>query len=723
MLRQGTILHQRYNVLEHISDGGMGAVYRALDMRLENIVAVKHMKFSPTPERVAAFRREAQLLARLHHPALPTVHDHFTEQGDHFLVMEYIEGQDLSELLRANGGPFEPQQVLAWADLLLEALGYLHRQQPAVIHRDIKPHNLKLTPDGHMMLLDFGLAKGAIAANGAEPDGRSLHGFTLQYAPFEQISGAGTDARSDLYALAATLYHLLAGVPPPNAPTRIGAQQENQPDPLPPLKIRVPNLPDAVDAALRRSLALKPHDRHASAAELRAELRASATSIAGRPQAAPPAPRAELRIAPAHSAPAGAISDSFSAPGPPPAARARTAPLLVVALVLSIIMLVLMLVVAVAQPAGLRFPPPFDLLNRPAQLVKIAVPLYSALLLLAALGSRWRRRSARLLGSHADTVVSIAFAPNGELVGSAASDGAVRIWRVSGGEPLACRGHRAAVQQLCFTPDSSLLVSASDDATIRLWRARDGAAQGVLHEHSGRISCIAVAASGRLLASAATDGTIIVWELRDRAPLHFLQGHPLGTVGLALAPDGSRLASAGEDGAIRIWSTRTGSLIHTLAGHTDAVCEIAFSPDGRTLASCGRDASVRLWNVRDGSQLQCLRGHALPVGGLAFHPGGALLASRSEDATVRLWRISDGRQLHALRGHSGYISGIAFVRGGGTLASAAWDGSVRLWRVRDGKPEGSLNERGARILLLAADPHGQALATGGMDRAVRLWQI
>lgn len=716
MLRQGTILHQRYQVLEHIGDGGMGAVYRALDMRLDNNVAVKRMLLSPLPERVAAFQREARLLARLHHPALPAVHDHFAEQGDHFLVMEYIEGQDLSELLRANGGPFDARTVLLWADLLLDALNYLHKQQPAVIHRDIKPHNLKLAPNGQIMLLDFGLAKGAAGANGADHEGRSVHGFTLQYAPFEQIRGAGTDARSDLYALAATLYHLLAGVPPPNAPTRVGAQNDHQPDPLPPLNIRVPNLPPEIDAALRKSLAMKPEDRHASAAELRAELRAAPTP----PPALPVVPartHAEPTLPPPHASESADSVSVSAAPRVP--APARTAPLLILALALSIGMLALMVLIAVA-PGTLRRVP---FITDPAQLVKIAVIAYTVLLTLFALGSGVRRHSKRALGMHADTILSVAFAPNGELIGSAANDGAIHIWRTGGAAPIVCRGHHGPVRQIGFTPASDLLVSGADDGTVRIWQARDGAQQSILHEHRGRISCIAVAANSPLLASAATDGTIIVWGLRERAPLHTLQGHSLGTVGLALSPDGGRLASAGEDGRIRIWSTRSGALIHTLADHTDAVCEIAFSPDGRTLASCARDTSVRLWNVRDGRLLHTLRDHTLPVSGLAFHPGGELLASRSEDATVRLWNVRDGRLVHTLRGHTRYISGIAFVQGGDTLASASWDGSLRLWGVRDGRERGTLLERGARILLLAASQNGNALATGGMDRAVRFWQV
>jgi serine/threonine protein kinase len=159
--------------------------------------------------------------------------------------------------------------VLAWADQILAALEYLHGYTPPVLHRDIKPQNLKLTPEGQVILLDFGLAKGTVEQQTAADSVSSVFGYTAHYAPPEQIQGSGTEPRSDLYALAATLYHLLTNQRPPTALERIVAIQNELPDPLQPISAINPAVPAAVEAMLHRALSLKLSERPVSAAVMR----------------------------------------------------------------------------------------------------------------------------------------------------------------------------------------------------------------------------------------------------------------------------------------------------------------------------------------------------------------------------------------------------------------------------------------------------------------------
>src|SRR5207253_10826536 len=200
MLTEGTILQGRYRIMRELGQGGMGAVYEAVDERLDTTVALKETFFAEEKLR-KQFEREARLLARLHHPALPRVSDHFAERDGEFLVMQYIAGEDLAEMLRQKNGPFALEEVLRWADQLCDALDYLHTQDPQIIHRDIKPQNLKLTSRGQIVLLDFGLAKGSVGPLTAVTTSASIFGYTPNYAPLEQIQGKGTDPRSDVYAL------------------------------------------------------------------------------------------------------------------------------------------------------------------------------------------------------------------------------------------------------------------------------------------------------------------------------------------------------------------------------------------------------------------------------------------------------------------------------------------------------------------------------------------
>src|SRR5690349_5741759 len=271
MLTPETVLQGRYRIVRQLGQGGMGAVYEAIDQRLDTTVALKETLFSEERLR-KQFEREARLLARLHHPALPRVSDHFSENDGQFLVMQFIPGDDLSEMMTRKRGPFPPNQVLTWADQLLDALDYLHTQDPQIVHRDIKPQNLKLTSRGQIILLDFGLAKGQAGEISRVTTAASIFGYTPNYAPLEQIQGLGTDPRSDLYSLAATLYHLMTGVKPPDALTRAAALVNGQPDPL--LKASEANSeisPD-IDEVLAKAMAQNREQRYASAADMRRAL-------------------------------------------------------------------------------------------------------------------------------------------------------------------------------------------------------------------------------------------------------------------------------------------------------------------------------------------------------------------------------------------------------------------------------------------------------------------
>lgn len=246
----------------------MGAVYEALDERLDTVVALKETLFTDEKLR-KQFEREARLLARLHHPALPRVSDHFNEGDGQFLVMQYIAGEDLAQMLNERNAPFSQEEVLLWADQLCDALDYLHEQDPQIIHRDIKPQNLKLTARGQIVLLDFGLAKGSAGPLTAVTTSASIFGYTPNYAPLEQVQGMGTDSRSDIYALAATLYHLLTNVKPPDALSRAAAVVNGEPDPLPPASAIVRGVSNAVANVLTKGMSQKRDDRFAAASEMR----------------------------------------------------------------------------------------------------------------------------------------------------------------------------------------------------------------------------------------------------------------------------------------------------------------------------------------------------------------------------------------------------------------------------------------------------------------------
>jgi len=265
-----TVLQNRYRIVRKLAKGGMGSVYEAVDERLGITIALKET-LSAEPSALERFAQEARLLARLQHPALPRVTDHFSEGNRAFLVMQFIAGVDLAKIIAQQPGPFPRDQVVAWADQLLDALIYLHSQERQVIHRDIKPHNLKLTANGQIALLDFGLAK--TRPEDSNESRSAFSGYTRQYAPLEQIQDLTTGPESDIYALGATLYYLLTGHKPVDALARAAALKHGEADPLRPANEICKSVGLEIAAILNKAMAQKPEERYKSASEFREALR------------------------------------------------------------------------------------------------------------------------------------------------------------------------------------------------------------------------------------------------------------------------------------------------------------------------------------------------------------------------------------------------------------------------------------------------------------------
>jgi serine/threonine protein kinase len=272
-LSPNTLLQNRYLIVQLIGKGGMGEVYLAVDQRLGSAVALKRTFFSENDLLRNAFEREARTLARLRHPVLPKVSDHFTEQETQYLVMEHISGDDLSKRLEVTRKPFPLNWVLFWADQLLDALAYLHSHEPPIVHRDIKPQNLKLTNENHIILLDFGLAKDTGGQSRVSTTGGSIVGYTPHYAPMEQIRGTGTTAKSDIYSLSATLYQLLTAQVPPDALTRADSILNSLPDPTEPIDKINPEVPRVISDVIFKGMALSMDARYANAREMQKALR------------------------------------------------------------------------------------------------------------------------------------------------------------------------------------------------------------------------------------------------------------------------------------------------------------------------------------------------------------------------------------------------------------------------------------------------------------------
>jgi serine/threonine protein kinase len=266
-LEPGSVLHHRYRIESTLGTGGMGAVYKAFDINLGVPVAVKENLFT-TAEYNKQFHREATILASLRHPNLPRVTDHFVIEGQgQYLVMDFIEGEDLRQRLERTGAVPEAE-ALPWVLEICEALTYLHTRTPPILHRDIKPGNIKITPEGRAILVDFGLAKRGLITSDTETGAKAM---TPGFSPPEQYGTGRTDVRTDVFSLGATIYAVLTAAVPEDSLER--AMRRAQ---LTPLRERAPGITPGTARAVEKALATGQEERYQSIEEFVAALSAGA---------------------------------------------------------------------------------------------------------------------------------------------------------------------------------------------------------------------------------------------------------------------------------------------------------------------------------------------------------------------------------------------------------------------------------------------------------------
>jgi serine/threonine protein kinase/Tol biopolymer transport system component len=597
-LQPGTLLHNRYRVEAVLGQGGMGAVYRAIDSNLGVTVAVKENLFT-TREFANQFVREARILANLRHASLPRVTDHFVIEGEgQYLVMDYVAGDDLRERLERTG-PVDEEEALPWFFDICDALAYLHTRIPPILHRDVKPGNIKLTPDGRGVLVDFGLAK-VVEGSGTTTTGAKA--MTPGFSPPEQYGTGRTDPRTDIYSLAATMYAAFTARIPEDALERAMGREH-----LTLLRERNSSISSGIARAIEKALEVRPDDRYQTMAEFASALRAAST--ASRPTLARvlPVPDRPVPVSPvpAKTQIARPKPEPINAPPAPP--RSKLWPVLIVA-----ILGVLALFGAFAL-----------------------VPRMTAIFGGAPTGvARATSTAPRLPPTQPVALIVPSTAPTeppSSATGSPAAVATLGATPVGGGQgQIAFASNRSGVSQI-------YLINFDGSDLVQLTDISDGACQPAWSPDGMRLAFTSPCRDNREIYT----GTQIFVMNADRSGLTPIKTVPGGDFDPAWSPDGEHLAFASlrtPNAQIYEYDFATGE-VSNLSNNNLAEFQPDFSPSGAELVFTGqRTSEIDLWVMPgDGGG-----GKRLTRGGVSSHPdwansGNLILFEREVGSVPRLF--------------------------------------------------------------------------------------
>jgi WD40 repeat protein len=759
-----------YEVLAELGRGGMGVVYKARQLQLDRLVALKMILNGEHAgrEALARFRGEVEAIARLEHPNLVYVYEVGEQEGMPFFSMEFVAGGTLAARIAGRAQP--PREAARMVETLARAMNAVHLR--GVVHRDLKPGNLLLAADGTPKITDFGLAKRLDAAGSPTLSG-SILGTPSYMAPEQALGDSKRIGPStDVYALGAILYEMLTGRPPFTGETAwdIVAMVIAE-EPIAPRRLQK-KIPRDLEIICLKCLHKDAARRYPSADALADDLRRFQNS---EPIRACPTPAWErgLKWARRHPAAAALVAVIVTAVAALGVVGAIYHARLVAALHeaeqyaeedrqrlvrLQVAQGVHRLDNGDSSGALVWFTEALRLdEGRPEcediHRMRIAAVLRQCPRLCglwihdgpvahAAFDARginiatasedhsarmWSVRTGSPTSTpllHGGSVSYVALSPDGKLVATAGADGVARIWQVARGqaigEPLM---HRGPVSSVTFSPDSRLVLTASEDGTARLWHAATGRAHGVPFQHAAGVPHAVFSPDGMHIATGSADGTARLWNIGTRAAESLPLRHDGPLTWIAFSPEGRRLATSSADGTARLWDARTGQALAAPLKHRAAVVHVTFSADGRRVATASDDQTACIWDAPTGALLLRVQ-QGSGVNFTAFSSDGRWIATASDDNRARVWDAETGEPLTPwLRAH-GSINVVLFSPDGNSVLTGSTDGIARLWDVTPARPQRATASTPAPATPVAAgkwvSPDGRLVAVAEGPHSVRL---
>ncbi len=713
-----------YELLEEIARGGMGVVYRARQISLDRIVAVKMLLFGQfsSDQFVRRFKAEAEAAAALQHPNIVAIHEIGEHDGQHYFSMNYVEGRDLAEIVRER--PMPSREAATLLQVLARAVHYAH--QRGVLHRDLKPSNVLIDSSGQPRLTDFGLAKRF--ENGADLSTTGQILGSPNYMPPEQAAPdrGPVSPASDVYSLGAILYHLVTGRAPlvaESLESTVLAVLHSEP-----ISPRLLNndVPRDIETICLKCLEKNPQRRYASAEALAEDL------------------DLYLRGEPIHARPIGAFEKLGRWCRRKPALAAAIALLGLIAVGSALTAnhlsqlhqtsrwnnYVSEMSRAQYEWQQRNFAEAFFYLQR--QIPNGDGPDLR--------GFEWRHlwnltrgNCSSRLPLHTDVVGWLGFSADSESLATFRWDStnALQIWDVQNQRTRWSLRNATSVGG--FSSGGEMFAAGTADNSIATYDAKTGRRLSFI-PHAGEIVAFAPQAryvvtmdASRVLTVRTFQPERVLMSLTNAARRNFDVGRGAP---VAISPDGQQLAliragdpSEAKDRGIEIWSTATGTLEKYLP-HARQIRTIQFAPAGQKLAIADGGGVVLLWNWKTG-KAENIKAHDLPVQSLAFSADGQTLATGGTDETIRLW---DLRTLQAkpavFDGQMGAVWSLAFSPDQKLLASGSRDMPINFWNLqRLPSPTAITNLNSEKIGNFTFSPDGKFMAAGCKDDCARVWEV